>query len=128
MFSTVYLEAQVKTQDVSTLKWVLRANGITIGSTWHEEASFGEVQTHLHPLRLRRMRDCDALVVVHAKAGEFGADLALQVGLALGWGLKVIWVGPQIPILEQFGTISRFDAVEDLRKALASPNHELRAA
>jgi hypothetical protein len=129
MFSNVYLEAQTKTQDLSTLKWVLRANGIAIGSTWHDEAPSEPPPTHLHPLRLRRMRACDALVVVQTKTGEFGAELALLIGLALGWELKVIWVGPPVAILDQFGTaVARFNTIEDFGTALKAPDEQFCAA
>jgi hypothetical protein len=130
MFSTAYLEAQAKTQDLSTLKWVLRANNILIGSTWHDDAPSEPSQTHLHPMRLRRMRDCEALVVVQTQTGELGAELAMLIGLALGWELKVVWVGPPAAMLDQFGTaVSRFKTIEDLQTALDACKHpEFRAA
>jgi hypothetical protein len=129
MFSTVYLEAQIKTQDLSTLKWVLRANGILVGSTWHDEAPSEPSQAHLHPLRLRRMRECEALVVVETQTGELGAELALLVGLALGWELKVIWIGAPPAILDQFGSaVTRFDTIEDFRKTVEVPRSAVRAA
>lgn len=129
MFSTVYLEAQAKTQDLSTLKWVLRANGILVGSTWHDEAPSEPSETHLHPLRLRRMRECEALVVVQTQSGELGAELALLVGLALGWEMRVIWIGPSPAILDQLGsTVTRFDSIEEFRKMLEVPRAAVRAA
>ncbi len=129
MFSSVYLEAPTKSQDLLTLKWVLRANSIAIGSNWHEDASSQPAQTHLHPLRLRRMRSCDALVVVQTKGAEFGAELALLIGLALGWELKIIWVGPSVGVLDQFGTaVTRFNTIEDFCNALKAPDEQFRAA
>jgi hypothetical protein len=129
MFSTVYLEAETKTQDLSTLKWVLRANGIIIGSTWHDEAPTEAPQTRLHPLRLRRLRSCEALVVVQTRIGEFGAELALLLGIALGWELKVIWVGPPVTMLDQFGTaVARFNTIEEFGSALKTPDEKFRAA
>jgi hypothetical protein len=129
MFSTVYLEAQTKTQDLSTLKWVLRANGILVGSTWHDEAPSEPSPTHLHPLRLRRMRECEALVVVETQTGELRAELAVLVGLALGWEMKVIWIGPSQAVLDQFGSVViRFNTIEDFRKTLEVPRSAVRAA
>ncbi len=129
MFSTVYLEAQAKSQDLSTLKWVLRANGIVIGSTWHDEAPSEQSQSHLHPLHLRRMRACETLVVVHTQTGEFGAELALLIGLALGSQLQVIWIGPPAPVLDQFGnTVTRFNTIEEFRRMLEPARPGFRAA
>jgi len=130
MFSTVYLEAQTKTQDLSTLKWVLRANGLLVGSTWHDEGPSEPPQAHLHPLRLRRMHECEALVVVETQAGGFGAELALVVGLAIGWEMKVIWIGPAPAILDQFGSaVTRFNTIDDFRKMVEIPRSEaVRAA
>lgn len=118
MAPTVYLEAADKTQELFTLKWRLRAAGIGVGSTWHDDAP-GLPHSHLNPFRAEQMRRCEVLVVLSGQNDDLRPELGTLIGLALAWGRKIVWVGTPVPSLATFDTIRWVDSIDQVPDELA---------
>ena len=113
-----YLEAPARTQDLLDLKWILRAAGYAIGSTWHEgEATLTSsalvFQNHWNASRMEELQICDSLAVICGTGGEIPLQLAVLAGFALARGLQVIWIGSLAQILSDFRTVQHFRTVEE---------------
>ena len=82
---TVYLEAPARTQDLLTLKWMLRSLGCVVASTWHDEPMLAAtgLRSHWAWPRLDEMKSCDTLVVVRGEEDEIPTELAVIVGFAV---------------------------------------------
>jgi hypothetical protein len=117
MAASVYLDAQERTQDLFTLKWTLRAAGVQVGSAWHDAdtADSGTHQSHVSPERLRKLQDCDLLVVIAPANESIRPEFAIFIGLALGWGMKVIWKGIPPP---EFASLEGVCCAATLEEAL----------
>jgi hypothetical protein len=115
-----YLEAPSVTQDLLTVKWSLRAAGYAIGSTWHDtDLNTGlPRQDHWSTRRVEQLQACEALVVLSGKAEDAARELGLMAGIALARGLRVIWLGPPVPMLSAFRAVELFQTAEDFRKHL----------
>jgi hypothetical protein len=117
---TFYLEARSRTQDLLSLKWMLRAAGYRIGSTWHEgeaSSSLG-VETHWNAKRIEQLQRCDALAVICGRGEESPLQVAVLAGFAVARGLSVIWIGDRVQIMSHFETVQQFNTAEDFRKQL----------
>jgi hypothetical protein len=117
---TFYLEAPSRTQDLLSLKWMLRAAGYRIGSTWHEgeaSSSLG-VETHWNAKRIEQLQRCDALAVICGRGEAPPPQVAVLAGFALAYGLSVIWIGARVQIMSHFATVQQFNTAEDFRKQL----------
>lgn len=114
-----FLEAPVRSQELITLKWVLRSSKYEIASIWHEAspaASFAP-QAHWTRARMEQMMPFDTLVVL-CRDCEIPAQLALAVGFAIARSLAVIWIGLPPEPLTQFRNVHCFPSVEKFRRHL----------
>ena len=113
-----YLEAPARTQELLEIKWILRAAGYAIGSTWHEgeaasTALVFQNKNHWNASRMEELRICDSLVVICGTRGEIPLQLAVVAGFALARGLHVVWIGSPAQILSDLRTVQHFRTVEE---------------
>jgi len=120
MPSTVYLEAPAKTQDLLTLKWLLRSSGCKIVSTWHDEPLLpaNGLRSHLTWPRLEELKLCDTLVVVCGDIEEIPLELAIITGFATAHNLRVIWIGLPLEPLDHCRNVHFFPTLEEFREQL----------
>jgi len=122
----LYLDAPTRTQDLLTMKWTLRGKGCMIVSTWHEDhrAGLASFDGHWGLDRLKELEPADVLVVLAGQPSE-NLSLAALAGIAVGRGIKVIWIGQAVEALsgsvQQFATPADFYR-HDLERALAVPS------
>jgi hypothetical protein len=121
MPAVVFLEAPCRSQDLVTLKWVLRSSGYEIASTWHDASPTVSLtaEEHWTRTRMEEMRAFDTLVVLRRDEEEIPAQLGLTVGYAAARGLEVIWIGVPLEPLNQFRNVRCFPNVEVFRKHLS---------
>jgi hypothetical protein len=118
--AVVFLEAPGRSQELLTLKWLLRSSDYEIASTWHDAspaASLGP-QAHWGRLRMEEMRPFDTLVVLRRDDEEIPAQLGLTVGFAAARRLEVIWIGVPLEPLSQFRNVHCFPNLEAFQKHL----------
>ena len=123
---TVYLEASERTQDLLNIKWTLQSVGCAIASTWHEgevSASALAFQRHLNARGVEQLRVCDCVVVICRKNDRAALELGMMAGFALASGLRVIWIGPPIQLLNDFRAFQQFTTPEDFRKQIPNQMH-----
>jgi hypothetical protein len=72
---------------------------------------------------VEQLQTCEALVVLSGKPEEGARELGFMVGFALACGLRVIWLGPPIPMLSAFRAVELFETAEDFRKHLLHRQH-----
>lgn len=76
-------------------KWVeLRRLGVPIISTWIDEAGPGETQDYSE-LWVRIVREIQesTKLIVYSEEGESQRGALLEMGIALGAGIPVLWLG-----------------------------------
>lgn len=128
--NTFYLEAPGRTQDLLNIKWTLRAVGYAIGSTWHEDqaSTFGlAFRDHWNARGMEQLQGCDSLIVICGKRGEATIELAIIAGFALARGLRVIWIGSPLPILNDFSAVEQFNTAEDFRRQILDRMHSAQS-
>ena len=125
MLPTAFLEAPAVTQDLLTLKWLLRSAGYKLASTWHEASPIASIKSSAHWTRARmeEINSFDTLVVLRHDQEEVPAELALGVGFAVARKVNVIWIGVPIESLGQFGNVDCFSTLEEFKKYLALEKH-----
>lgn len=77
-------------------RWrALRDSGVPIVSTWIYEAGPGETESFpdLCKRCIEEASDADFLIC-YSEAGEALKGALIEVGAALSWGTRVMWVGP----------------------------------
>jgi hypothetical protein len=117
MLGVVFLEAPSRSQELLTLKWLLRSSGYEIASNWHE-ASSADPQTHWTRTRIEEVTPFDTLVVLRRDHEEIPAELALAVGFAAARKLEVIWIGVPLEPLRQFRNVNCFQNLGAFQKHL----------
>jgi len=125
MLPVAFLEAPALTQDLLTLKWLLRSSGYELASTWHETSPIASVKASAHWTRARmeEIRSFDTLVVLRHDQEQVPAELALGVGFAVARKVNVIWIGVPFESLSQFGNVQCFATLEEFKKYLAFEKH-----
>jgi hypothetical protein len=120
MSGIVFLEAPCRSQELLTLKWLLRGSGYEIGSTWHDasSAAFLSPQPHWTRVQMEDMTPFDTLVVLRHDHEEIPAELALAVGFAAARRVEVIWIGMPLEPLCQFRNVHCFPNLEGFEKHL----------
>ena len=120
MPAIAFLEAPCRSQELITLKWVLRSSRYEIASTWHDASSAASVapQAHWTRARMEEMTPFDTLVVLCRDHEEIPAELGLAVGFAIARSLKVIWIGTPLEPLSQFRNVHCFPSVEAFERNL----------
>ena len=120
MSTVVFLEAPGHSQDLLTLKWLLRSSDYEIASTWHDASPAASLtsQAHWGGARVEEMRPCDTLVVLRHDDEEVPAQLGLAVGFAAARGLEVIWIGVPLDPLSQFRNVHCFPNLDTFQKHL----------
>jgi hypothetical protein len=120
MPAVAFLEAPCRSQELITLKWVLRSSGYEIASTWHDApptASFPS-QVHWTSAQMEQMTPFDTIVILWRAHEEIPAQLALTVGFAIARNLEVIWIGTPLEPLSQFRNVHCFASVEAFQRHL----------
>ena len=124
--NAVYLEASERTQDLLNIKWTLQSAGYAIASTWHQ----GEVNTsplafqhHWNRRGVDQLQVCDSLVVICGKGDRAALELGMMAGFALARGLRVIWIGSPVAVLNDFRAVQQFNTPEDFRKDILNQAH-----
>jgi hypothetical protein len=120
MSGVAFLEAPCRTQELLTLKWLLRSSGYEIGSTWHDAspAAFLTPQPHWTRARMEEITPFDTLFVLPRDHEEIPAELALAVGFAAARRVEVIWIGMPPEPLYQFRNVHCFSDLEAFEKHL----------
>ncbi len=120
MRPVVFLEAPCRSQELLTLKWLLRSSGCEIASTWHDASPAAALtpQAHWTRARMEEMRPFDTLVVLRRDHEEIPARLGLAVGFAAARRLEVIWIGVPLEPLSEFQNVHSFPTVEAFQKHL----------
>jgi hypothetical protein len=120
MLALVFLEAPCRSQELLTLKWVLRSSGYEIASTWHDASPASSLtpQPHWNRTRMEEMTPFDTLVVLRRDYEEIPAQLGLAVGFAAARRLKVIWIGAPLEPLSQFRNVHVFPNLDAFQKHL----------
>jgi hypothetical protein len=120
MPAVVFLDAPCRSQELLTLKWLLRSSGYEIASTWHDAppASSLTPQPHWNRMRMEEMTPFDTLVVLRRDHEEIPAQLALAAGFATARRLQVIWIGVPLEPLSQFRNVHCFPDLEAFQKHL----------
>lgn len=120
MAPVVFLEAPCRSQELLTLKWLLRSSGYEIASTWHDASPAASLtpQAHWSRVRMEEMAPLDTLVVLRRDHEEIPAPLGLAVGFAAARGLEVIWIGVPLEPLSQFRNVHSFLNLEAFQKHL----------
>ena len=116
---TFYLAAPERTQDLLNIKWALRAAGYAVGSTWHDcevNVSRLALENQWNAQGMKRLQLCDSLAVVCGKAEQVPVELATMAGFALARGLQVIWIGPPLRMLSDFGSVQQFDTASEFQQ------------
>jgi len=121
----LYLDAPTRTQDLLTMKWTLRGKGYGILSTWHEDprAGLASFDTHWGLQRVAEMRQADTLVVLAGQPKD-NLSLAALAGMAVGFGINVVWIGTLVDALREvrhFATPEEFYRQEVDRPFAVSP-------
>ena len=120
MAAVAFLEAPCRSQELITLKWVLRSSGYEIASTWHDvtpAASFAP-EVHWTYAQMEQMTPFDTLVISRRDQEEIPAQLGLTVGFAIARNLEVIWIGTPLEPLSQFRNVYCFPSVEAFQRHL----------
>ena len=124
--NAVYLEAPERTQDLLNIKWTLLSAGWAIGSSWHD----GEVNTlslafqdHWNARGVEQLQACDSLVVVCGKSDRAALELGMMAAFALARGLRVIWIGSPVRVLNNFRAVQQFNTPEDFRRQIINQMH-----
>ncbi len=118
---TVYLEGPDRTQDLLDIKWALRSGGYAIGSSWHDvdgSMSFLGSADHWNARGVEQLQACDLLVVVYGESEKVALEVPMMAGFALARGLQVVWVGPPVRGLADFGAVRQYATAEDFRRQI----------
>jgi hypothetical protein len=120
MPAVAFLEAPCRSQELITLKWVLRSSRYEIASTWHDAspAAYSAPHAHWTRARMEEMTPFDTLVVLCRGHEKIPAQLALGVGFAIARSLEVIWIGIPLEPISQFRNVHCFPSVEAFQKHL----------
>jgi len=118
MHSPVFLEAPSRSQDLVTLKWMLRSAGYRVASTWHDSPP-PLFDGHWKSLPIDEMKPLDTLVVLRQAEEAIPGQLGLLAGFALARGVQVIWIGEPIEPLNQLPNVRCFPSLETFRRQLA---------
>jgi hypothetical protein len=65
--------------------------------------------------------------VICGKRGEATIELAMMAGFALARGLRVIWIGSPLPILNDFSAVEQFNTAEDFRRQILDRMHSAQS-
>jgi len=119
MPAVAFLEAPGRSQELITLKWVLRSSKYEVASTWHDAPPASSAHpTHWTRTRMEELTPFDTLVVLCRDHEDIPAELGLAVGFAIARRLEVIWIGMPLEPLSQFPNVHCFPSVEAFRKHL----------
>jgi hypothetical protein len=120
MPAVVFLEAPSRSQELLSLKWLLRSSGYEIASTWHEASATASTtsQPHCTHTGIEETTPFDTLVVLRRDHEEISAELALAVGFAAACKLEVIWIGVPLEPLRQFPNVNCFPNLGAFQKHL----------
>jgi hypothetical protein len=117
---SVDLEAPDRTQDLLNVKWTLKSAGFKIGSTWHEvpgSSSSLSSEDHWNANGVERLRACNLLVIC-GNDDRGIPEMAMMAGLAIAYGLDVVWIGLPLGGLNAFRTVRQFNTVEHYERTL----------
>lgn len=120
MGAVAFLDAPCRSQELISLKWVLRSFRYEIASTWHDASSTASFapQAHWTRARMEEMTPFDTLVVLCRDHEEIPIQLGLAVGFALARSVEVFWIGVLLEPLSQFRNVHCFPSVEAFEKHL----------
>ena len=120
MAPVVFLEAPCRSQELLSLKWLLRSAGYEIASTWHDAPTATSLThpAHWNGTRMEQMKPFDTLVVLRLDDEEIPGPLGLAVGFAAARRLEIIWIGVPFEPLSQFRNVHSFPNVEAFQKHL----------
>jgi hypothetical protein len=108
----------------------LRENGLPICSTWIDESEPGQTfdWEDLWLRCLREASEADTLVL-YWEAGEVLKGALVEVGIALGHGIPIIWVGPELSVCHHPSVIrasSLKDGIDLARELVPEINRGIR--
>jgi len=108
----------------------LRDNGLPICSTWIDESEPGQTSdwAALWVRCVREASEADC-VLCYAESGEVLKGALVEVGIALGHGIPIIWVGPELSVCHHPSVIrasSLTDGIDLARELVSEINRGIR--